>query len=367
MAGLSLAAPLILPLLIAVFLTILTAPVVLEMERRGVVPALAVTSAMVALVAAIFVFGALLTTSMRGLNEALPRYQGALADYWDAAHELSQRLPFDVTRGAAFDQLDPQTVIDTVSSVVTTTLAALSNTALVLITVVFMLLEVAGLPRKLRLAMDDPKANLGAWAGAVREVQRYLAIKTAVSAITGTLVALWLWVLGVDFPILWGLVAFALNYVPNVGSIIAAIPAIIIATVQPGLGPGTGVAVAFGYLVVNMVLGNMLEPQWMGRSFRLSPLVVFLSLVFWGFVWGPVGMLLSVPLTMIVRIVAEQLDETHWLVVLLGPAPVPPPAQTPKLPPSRSGDDPPPPDAGAAGPGPVGGPSQTPASPPDGV
>jgi len=134
----------------------------------------------------VFWHGVLDTTSplMRGLNDALPRYQSALADYWDAAHALSQRLPFDVTRGAAFDQLDPQTVIDTVSSVVTTTLAALSNTALVLITVVFMLLEVAGLPRKLRLAMDDPKANLGAWAGAVREVQRYLAIKTAVSAIT---------------------------------------------------------------------------------------------------------------------------------------------------------------------------------------
>jgi predicted PurR-regulated permease PerM len=147
--------------------------------------------------------------------------------------------------------------------------------------------------------------------------------------LTGTLIGVWLWILGVDFPLMWGIVAFLLNYVPNVGSIVAAIPGILIAIVQPDLGVGTVVLVAAGYFAVNMAIGNLLEPQWMGRRLGLSPLVVFLSLVFWGFVWGPVGMLLSVPLTMVVKIAFEQWDETHWLVVLLGPAPKPEPRSTP--------------------------------------
>jgi predicted PurR-regulated permease PerM len=328
-AGLRAAAPVLLPVLIAVFLTVLIAPSVLWIERGGTRPGFAVAGAVVALVTTFFVFGALLTTSIRGFNEALPTYQEALGLHWEGLRALSGRLPFDIVRGAAFDELEPAIVLGFMSTLVTGTLAALSNTVLVLLTVVFMLLEVAGVPRKLRMAMDDPQASLAVWAGAVREVQRYLAIKTVASLLTGTLIGVWLWILGVDFPLMWGIVAFLLNYVPNVGSIVAAIPGILIAIVQPDLGAGTVVLVAAGYFAVNMAIGNLLEPQWMGRRLGISPLVVFLSLVFWGFVWGPVGMLLSVPLTMVVKIAFEQWDETHWLVVLLGPAPKPEPRSTP--------------------------------------
>jgi predicted PurR-regulated permease PerM len=184
---------------------------------------------------------------------------------------------------------------------------------------VFMLLEAAGFPRKLRAALANPLANLDRWAQIMTEVQRYLAIKTGISLVTGMIVGLGVWLIGVDFPMLWALTAFLLNYIPNVGSIIAAVPAVLVAGVQ--LGVGHALATAVVYVVANTVMGNVVEPQLMGRKLGLSPLVVFLSLVFWGWVWGPVGMLLSVPLTMIVKIMLEQSDDFRWVAVLLGGAP----------------------------------------------
>ena len=145
-----------------------------------------------------------------------------------------------------------------------------------------------------------------------------MTIKTTVSVMTGVVVTVFLFAVGVDFPILWGLVAFLLNYVPNIGSIIAAVPAVLLALIQ--LGTGYALVTAGGYVAINVIMGNGVEPRFMGRGLGLSPLVVFLSLVFWGWMLGPVGMLLSVPLTMTAKIAMEAHPDTSWLAQLLGPA-----------------------------------------------
>jgi predicted PurR-regulated permease PerM len=150
------------------------------------------------------------------------------------------------------------------------------------------------------------------------ELRRYLAVKTWISMLTGAALGLWVAAIGLDFAVFWGLVAFLLNYIPNLGSIIAAIPPTLLALVQ--LGPGPAVLVVLGYLVVNMALGNIVEPMVMGRRLGLSTLVVFLSLVFWGWLFGPVGMFLSVPLTMAVKITLESSREFRWVAILLGDA-----------------------------------------------
>jgi predicted PurR-regulated permease PerM len=195
---------------------------------------------------------------------------------------------------------------------------AASNTALVLLTMMFVLLEVTTFPKKLRAVMDDPSGDLGQWREMLLEIQRYLLIKTVVSLVTGATATLMLWALGVDFPLLWGMVAFLLNYIPTVGSIIAAVPATLIAMVQPDLGLGVAALVAFGYVTINTVYGSIIEPQLMGRRLGLSPLVVFISLAFWFWLWGPLGGLLSVPLTIVVRLALERSEELHWVSVLLG-------------------------------------------------
>ncbi len=134
--------------------------------------------------------------------------------------------------------------------------------------------------------------------------------------------------LGVDFPALWGLLAFLLNYVPTIGSFIAAVPALLLALIQ--LGPLTAAVAGIGFFVINVLMGNVVEPRYMGRGLGLSTLVVFVSLVFWGWMLGPVGMLLSVPLTMTAKIAMEANPSSAWLAVLLGPAekaPDPAPAE----------------------------------------
>jgi predicted PurR-regulated permease PerM len=190
---------------------------------------------------------------------------------------------------------------------------------MILLTVVFILLEASGLPLKLRAAMGDPEASLVPYKEFLESVNRYLLIKTAMSLLTGICVIVWLSILKIDYPVLWGLVAFLLNYVPNIGSIIAAVPVILLGFVQYGFA--SALLVAGGYLAVNTVFGSILEPKILGKGLGLSTLIVFVSLVFWGWILGPVGMLLSVLLTMIVKIALQSRQETRWIAILLGSAP----------------------------------------------
>jgi predicted PurR-regulated permease PerM len=143
-----------------------------------------------------------------------------------------------------------------------------------------------------------------------------MAIQTVISLATGACVAIFLTIMGVDYPLLWGVLAFLLNYIPNIGSIMAALPPVLLTIIQFGLGRAVGVAI--GYLVINMTIGNVISPHLMGRGLGLSTLVVFLSLIFWGWILGPVGMLLSVPLTMTVKIALESSEDTRWIAILLG-------------------------------------------------
>ncbi|MFC1830105.1 AI-2E family transporter [Thermodesulfobacteriota bacterium] len=195
--------------------------------------------------------------------------------------------------------------------------SVLTNGFLIIMTVIFMLLEASGMPAKLYAITGGSADSLANYHKFIDNVKQYMAIKTAVSLITGVLVTILLTIVGVDFPMLWGLLAFLLNYVPNIGSIIAAIPAVLLATIQLGLAKA-GITAAV-YLVINIVMGNIVEPRFMGRGLGLSTLIVFLSLLFWGWVLGPVGMLLSVLLTMTAKIALDSREETRWLSILLGP------------------------------------------------
>jgi predicted PurR-regulated permease PerM len=196
--------------------------------------------------------------------------------------------------------------------------SVLTHAFLILLAVVFILLEAADLPKKLRIVLKNPERSLFTIEKFSQDAKRYLVIKTLISAATGLLIWLWLLILGVDYPVLWGTLAFLLNYVPNIGSIIAALPAILLALVQ--LGVGSALLTVLGFSVVNVVIGNILEPKLLGKGMSLSTLVVFLSMVFWGWVLGPIGMILSVPMTSLVKIALESYEETRGLAIMLGSA-----------------------------------------------
>jgi predicted PurR-regulated permease PerM len=211
--------------------------------------------------------------------------------------------------------LDPAMAMSMTTNLLGGLGGVLSNLFLILLTVVFMLFEAESMPRRVHVALADPDMKLNHIDRFIKSVNSYLAIKTLVSLGTGLTIGVWLWILGVDHFLLWAVLAFLLNYIPNIGSILAAIPAVLMAFVQFGFG--TAGLVGLGFILVNTVMGNVIEPRMMGRGLGLSTLVVFLSLIFWGWLLGSVGMLLSVPLTMIVKIALETRSETNWLAVLL--------------------------------------------------
>lgn len=201
----------------------------------------------------------------------------------------------------------------------------LSNAFLIFLTVIFILFEAASFPAKLYSAFGSSKMSMENFDNFTANINRYMVIKTWMSLGTGVLIAIWLAILKVDYPLLWGLLAFMFNYVPNIGSIIAAVPAILMAFIQ--LGTTTAVLATVGYISFNVIIGNVIEPRFMGRGLGLSTLVVFLSLIFWGWVLGPVGMVLSIPLTMTLKIALSSREETAWISTLIGAASIKQPAR----------------------------------------
>ena len=182
-----------------------------------------------------------------------------------------------------------------------------------------MMLEASVFSQKILLIGDDTGKTMQKITGFLDNTQRYMAIKTLTSLITGILVTISMALVGVDYAVLWGFLAFVLNFIPNIGSIIAGVLAVLMTLIQLGVGPAVTVAVIF--LAINILIGNLLEPRIMGRGVGLSTLVVFLSLIFWGWMFGPIGMLLSVPLTMLVKFAAEANEDTRWFAILLSSSP----------------------------------------------
>jgi predicted PurR-regulated permease PerM len=324
-AGLKAAGSILVPVLLAAFLAVLSMPPIKSLQRRGLPDWAAVIVVFLGVLGGFVLVSAFLGNSVQDFMDNLPEYErdleqttsGVIA--WFNSSGLARTLEgwgYDLSTDTVKENLDPGAVMGMAGGMISSLTDVLSNTAFVLLTVVFIMLEAAGLPRKLRAAMGDPTADIGRFTGIVDGIQGYLRIKTWVSLGTGVLVAVVNWAVGVDYPILWGMFAFALNFVPNLGSIIAAVPAVLLAFVQYGWERALILLVA--YVIINVVVGSVIEPKLMGRRLGLSTLVVFLSLVFWGWVWGPVGMLLSVPLTMVVKILLENSQDLRWLGILLG-------------------------------------------------
>ncbi len=317
LAGMKAAAPILVPFLLSGFIATICAPPLFWLERKGLPTLLALM-----LVIGGIVFLALMTATLAGssINEFyrdLPLYEARLREETAGLLAWLESKGFDLHSLPLEQILDPGAAMKLVGSMLSGLGGVLTDAFMILLTVVFILLEASSFPRKLHAALRDPSSSLEHFEQFVHNIQRYMSLKTWTSLATGVAVGTWLALLGVEYPLLWGLLAFLLNYVPNIGSIIAAVPAILLAFIQ--LGFGSALATAVGYLVINIVIGSIIEPRIMGRGMGLSTLVVFLSLLFWGWMLGPVGMVLSVPLTMILKIALESRDDTRWFAVLLGP------------------------------------------------
>ena len=313
-AGLKLAAVIVTPLLLAVFIaTLVAAPVGWLVSRR--VPAwLAITLALLLVVLVAITLGAVVVESAQQMYAKQPEYVEKLSLLMASFEPVLVSVGLPTTLELE-KVLDASTIWAVASQTLTGVGNAVSNSFLILLVFILILVESTTIGEKLRHVMNTTEVEHSWLDSFANNIHHYIVIKTLHSLGTGVLIALGTWILGVDFPILWGLLAFILNYIPNIGSVIAGLPAVLVALVQLGIPHAIGVVVLF--VAVNVVVGALIEPRFMGERLGLSTLVVFLSLIFWGYLFGTVGMLLSVPITMTIKIAADANPNTRWLSDLL--------------------------------------------------
>lgn len=263
----------------------------------------------------LFLLGLVASASLQSLTESLPSYRTrieTLAVQTEA--NLSRRgiiVPTDAM------EIDESVAVGVVANVLQSLARSFSSIATAIVILIFILLEAADYRVKFRAALSHAM-DVDRLERVAEDVQRYLFVKTLTSGLTGLLIGILCLIMGVEFAVLWGLTAFVLNYIPVVGSIIASFPALLLAMLT---GSWVHVlALAIGYIVVNTAVSNFLEPTLMGRHLGLSPLVVFMGLVFWGWAWGPIGMFLSVPITMLGKILLENSEDLRWLATLMSSA-----------------------------------------------
>jgi AI-2 transport protein TqsA len=308
-------------LLFTIFLAVISTPPVLWLERKRVPYTVAVFLVAAGMAIVLMVIGVLVGASLNRFYTDLPSYQALLQNRVSSLQAFLAANGITITDSFLIRQIDQETVKRLTAGVLGGLGSALFELVIMLVTVTFILLEASSFPVKLRAILGDPQKDLHLFMKFVYDIQHYMNIKTAISLLEGVLVGVWLFSLGVDFPILWGFLVFLLRYVPNVGAIIAAVPAVLLTFIEFGIGRAALVAIV--YLTVEFILGNVLEPMLMGRKLGLSTLVVIVSLMFWGSLLGICGVVLCIPLTMTLKFICENSNNAQWIAVLLGPGLIP--------------------------------------------
>ncbi|RPI02988.1 MAG: AI-2E family transporter [Ignavibacteriae bacterium] len=304
-------------LLVALFLAVIGAPPVLWLKEKRIPSVLAVLTVLACMIIFLMMVGGLVVTSLAHFTDSVPFYQQRIQEELNALKGFLGEKGFVIKENSVLEYVNLGSVMSLTAGLLSGFTSTLSSLFLILLTVTFILLEVSSFPVKLRAIIDNPKAEFSQFRKFIGNINRYLFIKTGISVLTGILVGFWMTFLGVDFPVLWGFLAFLLNYVPSLGVVIAAVPAVLLTLIQ--LGPSYALLAALGYVLVNFIVGTVVEPKLVGRGVGLSTLVVFLSLIFWGNLLGIIGMVLCIPFTMTLKFALENNEHTRWLAVLLGP------------------------------------------------
>ena len=293
------------PGLLALFIAVVCTEPMYWMTAKGIPRWLAILVVVLLLLAVSSLMPLVVSGSVVQFNQQLPVYQGRLDNLMlQSSVWLSQ---YGYTPESLRTIFDPSALLAYVQVVLGALGGILSSYLLIMLLVIFILVDLPG-------ALADGDTTSGQ---IIRTVQHYFAIKTFTSLLTGAIIAAWCMVMNVQYPFLWGFIAFLLNFIPTIGSVIAAIPAVLLALMFNGLV--SAIVVMIGYLVINFGISNGLEPRIMGQQLGIRFVWIFVSLVVWGWILGPVGMLLAVPLTMTFRIMFDNHQDTRWIADILVP------------------------------------------------
>ena len=315
-AGIYFAQSIVVLFLVSIFLALLGTPALLWLKKKHIPPGFAVLIVMAGMVIILLLIGAQIGMSVSGFSNELPLLESRIREEFLKLSLFLTDKGIGAGENIFQEHLKPEAVMQLTSSLLTSLGSALSDLVLILLTVTFILLEVSSFPIKLRKILGDPTQVFPRFTQFVLDLKRYMVIKTIINLVAGIVITLWMYILGVQFPVLWGFLAFLLHYIPNIGSVIAALPAALLALVQ--LGAGSALLVAVGNILIGFIIGNIIEPRLLGRRLGLSTLVVFLSLIIWGSLLGLIGAILCIPLTMTLKFAFESNENTRWIALLLG-------------------------------------------------
>lgn len=317
-AGLRAAAEVLVPIVIAIFLTVLLAPLVRSLRRLRVPPFVGIPLVVIACVAVLALIGGVVGQSVNALMTSAPSYHQRFVELTHALDSWLRDHRIAISQQRLMSTLRPDTVLPLVGRTLSQVATVLSHTVLVLLLVVFLLFDAVDLPERMRVALGRTSTDVERFSRIAAEVKEYLVLKTYLCLFTGLVTWIVLFATGIDFAPLWALFAVLLGYIPNIGPFIATAPPVLLALLQ--VGPGRMLIVLGLLSTVYLVIGNVLEPQLLGRRLGLSAFTVFVALIVWGWIWGPAGMLLSVPLMVVIKILLENSPNYGWLALLLEPA-----------------------------------------------
>lgn len=315
MAGLTVTSSLFGPIFFAIFIAILSFPILNWLMKKGLPKGVAFVVMIIGLVILVVALTTFLSASFDQLEASLSSYQEQidlrLTEYKTALE----------TRGINSIPLETDTDkwVASTSDFIRRLGSLLANIILIIVTMIFALLEASNFRSRLQ-------KNLGANHQIVirseqfgKSVIRYFGLRTLVNLFVGSLVAVLLLILKIDFAILWGVLTFFLGYIPYLGAFLATLPAVLLGWVQYGIG--MALVVVLGIMVINFIGENLIAPKMIGEGLHISPLVVFIAFILWSAILGPLGMFLSMPLTVIVFFMLDSFPETRWLAKVMGASP----------------------------------------------
>jgi len=315
-AGIKIGAPILNPVLMAVFFSVIIYHPIDWLKRKGVNGVLAILIVVLGLLIVLVGMGGAVTRSIIHFSQNLPFYKNELHEITRNGIQFLNGYGLEISTENVGQNFDAGSALGYAGKFITGIGGLLGQITLLVLVAAFILGETNSFPIKLKAVLKDPDVSLGNITVISKNIRYYLGIKTLTGLIGGTSVTIILVIMKVEYAIIWGILVLLMRYIPNIGSVIAAIPIMLFVLIQDGL---IGVLyVGIAYSIINFILGQIIEPKFLAKGMNLSTLAVFLSLVFWGWILGDVGMLLAVPITMGMKISLEARENSRWMSIMLG-------------------------------------------------
>ena len=317
LAGMKAAGALLAPVVFGVMVAAISAPGVIWLSRHGVPALLGALLVLAIDIGVISLFGGLLYVAAGDVERRLPVYIDEFSSFMASVGQSLTHMP---TGRARIASAHTENIGSLLTDLAESVASIASDAAVVLFVVFFVLWELSLIGDKFRAQSHNATEQLARIDRIVRETQKYLLVKVLTSTVAGALVFFLLHAFGIELALFLALLLFVLHFVPNIGAAVAMVPAVLVTFADRGAG--AALTVAGAYVLINAVVGNLLEPKLLGQTLGLSPLVVLLGMLFWGFMWGPLGALLAVPLLMLGKTILQTVPDLRWMVRWLEAVPV---------------------------------------------